>query len=40
MSIFDGLGILQWVHHILSMKGCHAIRPEQNCFISMIISVA
>ena len=39
MSIFDGLGILQWVHHILSIKGCDAIRPTLNCFISMIISV-
>ena len=29
----------RWEHHILSMKGCHAIRPEYNCFISMIISV-
>ena len=29
----------RWKHHILSMKGCHAIRPEYNCFISMIISV-
>ena len=27
----------RWEHHILSMKGCHAIRPD--CFISMIISV-
>ena len=22
----------RWEHHILSMKGCHAIRPEYNCF--------
>ena len=29
----------RWEHHILSMKGCHAIRPEYNCFISMIMSV-
>ena len=29
----------RWEHHILSMKGCHASRPEYNCFISMIISV-
>ena len=29
----------RWEHHILSMKGCHAIRPVYICFISMIISV-
>ena len=29
----------RWEHHILSMKGCHAIQPEYYCFISMIISV-
>ena len=29
----------RWEHHILSMKECHAIRPEYNGFISMIISV-
>ena len=31
--------IFQWEHHILSMRGCYAIRPEKNCFISMTISV-
>ena len=31
--------ISQWEHHILSIKGCDAIRPKLNCFISMIISV-
>ena len=25
---------------LLSIKGCDAIRPKLNCFISMIISVA
>ena len=32
-------GILQWVHYILSIEACDAIRPEFNCCISMIISV-
>ena len=31
--------ISQWEHHILSIKACDAIRPEHNCFISMIISI-
>ena len=25
---------------LLSIKGCDAIRPKFNCFISMIISIA
>ena len=37
--IFDGKSIFQWEHHIPSIKGCDAIRPALNCFISMIISV-
>ena len=37
--IFDGKSISQWEHHIPSIKGCDAIRPALNCFISMIISV-
>ena len=32
--------IIQWVHHILSIEACDAIRRELNCFISMINSVA
>ena len=36
---FDGKAILQWEHHTLSIEACDAIRPELNCFISMIISV-
>ena len=32
--------IFQWVHHILSIEACDAIRRELNCFISMINSVA
>ena len=39
MSNFDGRGILQRVHHILSIEACDAIRRDLNCFISMIISV-
>ena len=31
--------ISQWEHHILSIEACDAIRPEYNCFISMIIYV-
>ena len=37
--IFGGKSIPQWEHHIPSIKGCDAIRPALNCFISMIISV-
>ena len=37
--IFNGKSISQWEHHIHSIKGCDAIRPALNCFISMIISV-
>ena len=37
--IFNGKSISQWEHHILSIEACDAIRPEFNCFISMIISV-
>ena len=37
--IFDGKSISQWEHHVLSIKGCDAIRPALSCFISMIISV-
>ena len=37
--IFDGKSISQWEHHIPLIKGCDAIRPALNCFISMIISV-
>ena len=37
--IFNGKSISQWEHHILSIEACDAIRPELNCFISMIISV-
>ena len=37
--IFDGKSISQWEHHIPSIKGCDAIRPALNCFISMIIFV-
>ena len=36
---FIQIKVLQWVHHILSIEACDAIRPEFNCFISMIISV-
>ena len=39
-SIFDDKMISQWEHPILSIKGCDAIRPKLNCFISMVISVA
>ena len=39
-SIFDDKGILQWVHHILSIEACDAIRPELNCFILIIICIA
>ena len=37
--IFDGKSISQWELHIPSIKGCDAIRPGLNYFISMIISV-
>ena len=37
--IFDGKTIFQWVHHILSIEACDAIRPGLNGYISIIISV-
>ena len=37
--IFDGKTIFQWVHHILSIEACVAIRPGLNGYIPMIISV-
>ena len=37
--IFYGKTIFQWVHHILSIEACDAIRPGFNGYISMIISV-
>ena len=37
--IFDGKTIFQWVHHILSIEACDAIRRELNGYISIIISV-
>ena len=38
-SIFDEKMIFQWVHHILSIEACDAIRQGLNCCISMIIFV-
>ena len=35
----NGMTSLHRKYIILSMNRCHAIRPEYNCFISMIISV-
>ena len=36
LPIFSLKVHFRWEHHILSMKECHAIRPEYNCFISLL----